>query len=100
MPRVDGTNAGREAREKLLEILRPYGSQWSGAIARGDLVIPQRDIPKLVREITDAFQDVGAQPEADERDVVVALMETGRSQSVQTQAALLRKRFRLFARAK
>jgi hypothetical protein len=81
MSPVDGTNAGREAREKLLEILHPYGSPWSGAIARGDLVIPQRDIPKLVREITEAFQDAGAQPETEEREIVVALMETGRSQS-------------------
>jgi hypothetical protein len=95
---VDGTNAGREAREKLLEILRPYGSQWSGAIARGDLVIPQRDIPKVVREITEAFQNVGPQPEATERDVFLALKEAGRLQSVQAQAAFLTKRFCVFAR--
>lgn len=91
-------NAGREVREKLLEILRPYGGPWSGAIARGDLVIPQREIPKLVREIVDVMQSAPGQQEADERDVFAALMETRRVQSVQKQAAALRKRFRIFVR--
>jgi len=91
-------NAGREVREKLLEILRPYGSPWSGAIARGDLVIPQREIPKIVREIIEVMQSVPGQQEAAERDVFATLMEARRAQSVQKQAALLRKRFRIFVR--
>jgi hypothetical protein len=91
-------NAGREVREKLLEILRPYGSPWSGAIARGDLVIPQREIPKLVREILEALQNTAGQQEASERDVFATLMEARRSQSVQKQAAALRKHFRIFVR--
>jgi len=91
-------NAGREVREKLLEILRPYGSPWSGAIARGDLVIPQRDIPKLVREVIEAVQNLASQQEAEERDVFAALMEARRAQSVQKQATALRKRFRIFVR--
>lgn len=95
---VDRMNAGREVQERLLEILRPYGNPWSGAIARGDLVIPQREIPKLVREITEAFQNATAQPEADERDVFLALMDARRVQSVQKQAAALLKRFRVYAR--
>jgi hypothetical protein len=98
MSAVDRMNAGREVREKLLEILRPYGSPWSGAIARGDLVIPQREIPKLVREIVELMQSAPGQQEADERDVFAALMETRRVQSVQKQAATLRKRFRIFVR--
>jgi hypothetical protein len=98
MPAVDRMNAGREVRERLLEILRPYGSPWSGAIARGDLVIPQREIPKLVREVTEAFQNATVQPEADERDVFLALMDARRVQSVQKQAATLLKRFRMYAR--
>ena len=81
MLHVDRMNAGREVREKLLEILRPYGSPWSGAIARGDLVIPQREIPKLVREISELFQHVPGQQEADERTVFEALMEVRRAQS-------------------
>ena len=95
---VDRMHAGREVREKLLEILRPYGSPWSGAIARGDLVIPQRDIPKLVREILDALQNGPSQQEADEREVFEALMDARRLQSVQKQAAAVRKRFRIFSR--
>jgi hypothetical protein len=91
-------NAGREVRERLLEILRPYGSPWSGAIARGDLVIPQREIPKLVREIIEVTQSVPGQQEAGEREVFAALMEAQRVQSVQKQAAALRKRFRIFVR--
>jgi hypothetical protein len=91
-------NAGREVRERLLEILRPYGNPWSGAIARGDLVIPQREIPKLVREISEVFQSVPSPQEADERVVFDALMEVRRSQSVQKQAAALRERFRIFSR--
>jgi hypothetical protein len=95
---VDRMNAGREVREKLLEILRPYGSPWSGAIARGDLVIPQREIPKLVREIAEAFQTGPGQQEADERTIFEALMDVRRTQSVQKQAAALVKRFRIFVR--
>ena len=98
MQRVDRMHAGREVREKLLEILRPYGSPWSGAIARGDLVIPQREIPKLVREILDALQSGPGQQEADEREVFEALMDVRRLQSVQKQAAAIRKRFRVFSR--
>jgi hypothetical protein len=95
---VDRMNAGREVREKLLEILRPYGSPWSGAIARGDLVIPQREIPKLVREIIEVLQSAPGQQEADEREVFAALMDVRRVQSVQKQATAIRKRFRIFAR--
>jgi hypothetical protein len=98
MPRVDRMNGGREARERLLEILRPYGSPWSGAIARGDLVIPQREIPKLVREVIEVMQNAAGQQEADERDVFAALMDVRRAQSVQKQAAALRKRYRIFVR--
>jgi hypothetical protein len=98
MRAVDRMHAGREVREKLLEILRPYGSPWSGAIARGDLVVPQREIPKLVREILDVLQTVPGHQEADEREVFEALMDARRLQSVQKQAAALRKRFRIFTR--
>jgi len=95
---VDRMHAGREVRERLLEILRPYGSPWSGAIARGDLVVPQREIPKLVREILDVLQTVPGHQEAEEREVFETLMEARRLQSVQKQAAALRKRFRIFTR--
>ena len=89
MRRVDRMHAGREVRERLLEILRPYGSPWSGAIARGDLVIPQREIPKLVREIVEVLQGASGQREADERAVFEALMAVRRTTSVQKQAAQL-----------
>jgi len=98
MQSVDRLSAGRGVRERLLEILRPYGSAWSGAIARGDLVIPQREIPKLVREITDVVQHTNGDREVDEREVFEVLMAARRASSVQKQVAALRQHFRIFPR--
>ena len=41
----------RALTERILNVLRPYGSNWSGTLGRGDLVIPQREIPRLIHEI-------------------------------------------------
>jgi hypothetical protein len=40
----------RSLTERILGVLRPYASNWSGTLGRGDLVIPQRDIPRVVHE--------------------------------------------------
>jgi hypothetical protein len=48
----------RQATEKILAVLRPYAANWSGSLGRGDLVIPQRDIPRLIRDVIEAVHEV------------------------------------------
>jgi hypothetical protein len=88
----------RSLTERILGVLRPYASNWSGTLGRGDLVIPQRDIPRVVHEILDAMHDESGWEEADERELVEALLAVRRSPSVQDQAAQLRRRFTVFKR--
>src|SRR5690242_19452718 len=69
----------RSATEKILNVLRPYASNWSGTLGRGDLVIPQREIPRLIHEILDAVRDAGERRgEASEMDVFQVLSEARR----------------------
>lgn len=44
--------------ERILSVLRPYASNWSGTLSRGDLVIPQAEVPRLIREIANAAQEI------------------------------------------
>jgi hypothetical protein len=84
----------RSTTEKILNVLRPYASNWSGTLGRGDLVIPQREIPRLVHEILDAVRDVSERRgEASEMDVFQALNEARRLPSVQDQVERLRNAF-------
>ncbi len=83
----------RSLTERILGVLRPYASNWSGTLGRGDLVIPQRDIPRVVHEILDAMHDEDVWEEATERELVEALLGLRRSASVQDQAAGLRRQF-------
>ena len=85
----------RSLTERILGVLRPYASNWSGTLGRGDLVIPQRDIPRVVHEILDAMHDESGWEEAPEREVVEALLAMRRSASVQDQADRLRRQFML-----
>ena len=86
--------ADRSATEKILNVLRPYASNWSGTLGRGDLVIPQREIPRLIHEILDSVRDLGERRgEASELDVFQALNEARRLPSVQDQAERLRRTF-------
>jgi hypothetical protein len=43
--------------ERILNVLRPYASNWTGTLGRGDLVNPQREIPRVIHEIRDALRD-------------------------------------------
>jgi hypothetical protein len=86
----------RSLTERILGVLRPYASNWSGTLGRGDLVIPQRDIPRVVHEILDAMHDENGWEEVGEREVVEALLALRRSQSVQDQAQGLRRQFTVF----
>jgi hypothetical protein len=86
----------RSLTERILGVLRPYASNWSGTLGRGDLVIPQRDIPRVVHEILDAMHDENGWEEVGEREVVEALLALRRSPSVQDQAQGLRRQFSVF----
>ena len=85
--------------ERILNVLRPYASNWSGTLGRGDLVIPQREIPRVIHEVLDALQEeAGALKEAGDRELFDLLMAARRSASVQDQAELLRRHFLILLR--
>jgi hypothetical protein len=89
----------RSATEKILNVLRPYASNWSGTLGRGDLVIPQREIPRLIHEILDAVHEVSdRRGEASELDVFQVLSDCRRLPSVQDQVERLRATFLILKR--
>ncbi len=89
----------RSITERILNVLRPYASNWSGTLGRGDLVIPQREIPRVIHEILDALhEESGACKEAGDREIFEVLMSARRSASVQDQAELLRQHFLILLR--
>ena len=92
-------SAEKNVTEKILHVLRPYASNWSGTLGRGDLVIPQREIPRVIHEILEAVHELtDARHEATEGEVFQVLMESRRMPSVQDQLSALRKRFLIVAR--
>jgi hypothetical protein len=92
-------SADKAITERLLTVLRPYASNWSGTLSRGDLVIPQAEVPRLIREIAGAVQEiVERHGEAADLDVFQALMESRGAPSIQDQVAELRKRFLILTR--
>ena len=85
--------------ERILGALRPYASNWSGTLSRGDLVIPQSEVPRLVREIVRSMQEVAErQGEAADLDVFQVLMASRKAPSIQDQVTDLKKRFRVLTR--
>jgi len=87
----------RGLTERVLNVLRPYASNWSGTLGRGDLVIPQREIPRVIHDILDALHDEAATlKEAGDRELFDVLMTARRSASVQDQAELLRRHFLIY----
>lgn len=89
----------RSATEKILNVLRPYASNWNGTLGRGDLVIPQREIPRLIHEILDAVREPAERRgEASELEVFQVLNDARRLSSVQEQAERLRATFLIFKR--
>jgi hypothetical protein len=85
--------AEKSITERVLSVLKPYASNWSGTLSRGDLVIPQHEIPRLVHEILNTVREAAPFGEASEREVFDALMAARRLESVQDQVAELRRRF-------
>jgi len=88
----------RSMTERILNVLRPYASNWTGTLGRGDLVIPQREIPRVIHEILDALRDENLDVEANENELFDLLMATRRSPSVQDQVQALLRRFRILHR--
>ena len=89
----------RSATEKILSVLRPYASNWNGTLGRGDLVIPQREIPRLIHEILDALRE-GAERggEASEMEVFQVFNDARHLPSIQDQVNRLRSTFLLLKR--
>lgn len=89
----------RSATEKILNVLRPYASNWSGTLGRGDLVIPQREIPRLIHEILDVLGEARERGgEASELEVFQLLNDSRRLPSVQEQVQRLRTAFLILKR--
>ncbi len=96
---VVGSRSDRSITERILNVLRPYASNWNGTLGRGDLVIPQREIPRVIHELLDALHDdVAARKEAGDRELFDVLKAGRRSESIQDQANLLRRHFLILLR--
>jgi hypothetical protein len=81
-------------RERILELLRPFASNWSGSLRRGDLVIPQVEVTRVVDEIAASVHELLDQrSEASDTTLFHFLSDSRRLPSVQDQASLLRERF-------
>jgi hypothetical protein len=92
-------SADKAITERLLSVLRPYASNWSGTLSRGDLVIPQAEVPRLIREIVGAVHEiVERHGEAADLDVFHTLMTSRAAPSIQDQLTELRKRFLILTR--
>lgn len=88
-------------QERILEVLRPFASTWTGSLRRGDLVIPQADVARVVNEIVDLVKNFTADsPQAHERAIFETLRSSQRLPSVQDQAKLLCERFLILERAR
>src|SRR5207253_7089107 len=96
---VVGSRNDSSITERILNVLRPYASNWNGTLGRGDLVIPQREIPRVIHELLDALHDdVAARKEAGDRELFDVLKTGRRSESIQDQANLLRRHFLILLR--
>ena len=86
-------------RERILELLRPFASNWSGSLRRGDLVIPQIEVTRVVDEITASVQSLlDERSETSDMTLFQFLADSRRLESVQDQAKLLRERFLVLER--
>lgn len=86
-----------EEHRKILAVLRPYAANWTGTLGRGDLVVPQREIPRLINDLLEAIASERL-PEVSDRELFDALCEARRSASLQDQATRLRQTFHILKR--
>jgi hypothetical protein len=89
----------RPETERILDVLRPYAANWSGSLGRGDLVVPQREIPRLINDLLDAIgQYADAEGEVSDAELFRTLSEAQRLPSVQDRVGKLRQSFRILKR--
>ncbi|HYD47327.1 MAG TPA: hypothetical protein VEB21_03225 [Terriglobales bacterium] len=87
------------ATERLLALLQPYASNWSGTLGRGDLVIPQREVPDLIRRIIDVARGMPQnRGEASALEIFQTVSDSQRLPSMQDQVARLQKSFLILKR--
>jgi hypothetical protein len=80
--------------EKILNVLRPYAAHWGGTLGRGDLVIPQREIPRVIHEIIDAVREMTeGRREASDLDIFQVLRESRHLSSIQDQVDRIKEHF-------
>ena len=92
-------SAERSVTERILNVLRPFASNWSGTLGRGDLVIPQREIPRLIHDILECARDTGEpRAEASEAELFHVVRDGQRLPSTQDLVARLRERFVILKR--
>lgn len=85
--------------ECIRQILRPFAATWSGTLGRGDVLIPQREVPQVVEQVVAAVRtELTRQREASDGELFDALMESRRAGSVQDQMAFLRDRYQILCR--
>ena len=89
----------RAETERILDVLRPYAANWTGSLGRGDLVVPQREIPRLIQEILRAVREMGeGECEVTETELFHVLSDAHRLPSLQDQVARLQQSFRILKR--
>jgi hypothetical protein len=85
-------------REKILDVLRPYAANWTGTLGRGDLVVPEREIPRLINDLLEAVEASQRLTEVSDVELFQALSEAQRCPSRQDQVEKLRRSFRILKR--
>ena len=89
----------RSATEGILKVLRPFASNWSGTLGRGDLVIPQREIPRLIHDILGAIREnEEGRREASDVEIFQVVSEAQRLPSMQDLVGRLREQFLILKR--
>jgi len=80
-------------------VLRPFASNWSGTLGRGDLVVPQREIPRLIHEILGALRESEeGRGEASDAEIFQVILEAQRLPSMQDLVTRLRDQFLILKR--
>ena len=88
--------ADKRVTERTFGVPRPYAAHLGGPLKRGDLVILQRGITRMIHEIIDITHDTSGGPqEASDLALFPVLGETRRLPSVQDQIDRLGADFRI-----
>ncbi len=88
--------ADESVAERVLGVLRPFAFRWGGTLSRGNLVIPQWEIPRMIHGIIDITHDTsGGQQGASDLDLFQVFSETRRLAPVQGQIDRLKPDFQI-----